>query len=63
MKKCILGPQHGFATQAVHTGNDIDQDSGAIKPTLTISGIAAIADIAHHHDHSCGCEAPERLQY
>ena len=36
MEKHTFGPEYGFATRAVHTGNDIDQDSGAIKrPWLT----------------------------
>lgn len=33
----IFGPEYGFATRAVHTGNDIDQDSGAIKRPVTMA--------------------------
>lgn len=31
MEKGTFGPEYGFATRAVHVGNDIDRDSGAIK--------------------------------
>lgn len=37
MEKHIFGPEYGFATRAVHTGNDIDQDSGAIKRPITMA--------------------------
>ena len=29
--------QCGFATRAVHAGNDVDQDSGAIKRPITMN--------------------------
>lgn len=37
MKQHIFGSEYAFATRAVHTGNDIDQDSGAIKRPITMA--------------------------
>ena len=42
MEKHTFGPQYGFATRAVHTGNDIDQDSGAIKRPITMANSYAL---------------------
>lgn len=42
MEKQIFGPEYGFATRAVHTGNDIDQDSGAIKRPITMANSYAL---------------------
>lgn len=42
MKPHIFGPEYGFATRAVHTGNDIDQDSGAIKRPITMANSYAL---------------------
>ncbi len=36
MKEHHFGDEYGFATRAVHTGNDIDRDSGAIKRPITM---------------------------
>lgn len=35
-------PKYGFATRAVHTGNDIDRDSGAIKRPITMANSYAL---------------------
>lgn len=37
MKQHTFGPEYGFQTRAVHTGNDIDRDSGAIKRPITMA--------------------------
>lgn len=37
MKQHTFGPEYGFQTRAVHTGNDIDKDSGAIKRPITMA--------------------------
>ncbi|MDD5969321.1 MAG: aminotransferase class I/II-fold pyridoxal phosphate-dependent enzyme [Anaerostipes sp.] len=37
MSKHIFGREYGFATRAVHTGNDIDQETGAIKRPITMA--------------------------
>lgn len=37
-----FGPEYGFATRAVHTGNDIDRDSGAIKRPITMANSYAL---------------------
>lgn len=42
MKQHIFGPEYAFATRAVHTGNDIDQDSGAIKRPITMANSYAL---------------------
>jgi methionine-gamma-lyase len=42
MEKHTFGPEYGFATRAVHTGNDIDQDSGAIKRPITMANSYAL---------------------
>lgn len=35
--KHTFGPEYAFATRAVHTGNDIDSESGAIKRPITMA--------------------------
>lgn len=42
MEKNHFGPEYAFATRAVHTGNDIDQDSGAIKRPITMANSYAL---------------------
>lgn len=42
MKTHAFGPEYGFATRAVHTGNDIDKDSGAIKRPITLANSYAL---------------------
>lgn len=42
MEKHTFGPEYGFATRAVHTGNDIDQESGAIKRPITMANSYAL---------------------
>ena len=42
MANHTFGPEYGFATRAVHTGNDIDQDSGAIKRPITMANSYAL---------------------
>lgn len=42
MEHHTFGPEYGFATRAVHTGNDIDQDSGAIKRPITMANSYAL---------------------
>ena len=42
MEKHTFGPDYGFATRAVHTGNDIDLDSGAIKRPITMANSYAL---------------------
>lgn len=42
MKQHRFGPEYAFATRAVHTGNDIDQDSGAIKRPITMANSYAL---------------------
>lgn len=42
MKKHTFGPEYGFATRAVHTGNDIDSESGAIKRPITMANSYAL---------------------
>lgn len=37
-----FGPEYGFATRAVHTGNDIDSESGAIKRPITMANSYAL---------------------
>lgn len=37
MSKRTYGPEFGFATRAVHTGNDVDLDSGAVKRPITMA--------------------------
>lgn len=37
MYKRIYGKEYGFQTRAVHTGNDVDADSGAIKRPITMA--------------------------
>jgi methionine-gamma-lyase len=36
MLKRTYGPEYGFSTRAVHTGNDVDGESGAIKRPITM---------------------------
>ena len=42
MEKHPFGPEYGFSTRAVHAGNDIDQDSGAIKRPITMANSYAL---------------------
>lgn len=42
MEKNTFGLEYGFATRAVHTGNDIDQDSGAVKRPITMANSYAL---------------------
>ena len=37
MKKHFFGNEYGFQTRAVHTGNDIDGETGAIKRPITMA--------------------------
>lgn len=42
MNQQIFVPEYAFATRAVHTGNDIDQGSGAIKRPITMANSYAL---------------------
>ena len=42
MSQHVFGPEYSFATRAVHVGNDIDQDSGAIKRPITMANSYAL---------------------
>ncbi|MCD8132371.1 MAG: aminotransferase class I/II-fold pyridoxal phosphate-dependent enzyme [Clostridiales bacterium] len=42
MREHKFGPEYGFQTRAVHTGNDIDKDSGAIKRPITMGNSYAL---------------------
>lgn len=33
----IYGSEYGFQTRAVHTGNDVDGETGAIKRPITMA--------------------------
>lgn len=37
MKQHTFGKEYGFATRAVHTGNDTDRETGAIKRPITMA--------------------------
>lgn len=37
MSEHVFGSEYGFATRAVHAGNDIDKDTGAIKRPITMA--------------------------
>jgi len=37
MSENIYGKEYGFQTRAVHTGNDIDKDTGAIRRPITMA--------------------------
>lgn len=37
MSKRIYGNEYGFGTRAVHTGNDVDAETGAIKRPITMA--------------------------
>lgn len=37
MTRRIYGQEYGFQTRAVHTGNDVDAETGAIKRPITIA--------------------------
>lgn len=37
MKQHTFGKEYGFATRAVHTGNDTDKETGAIKRPITMA--------------------------
>ena len=42
MEKHTFGSEYGFATRAVHAGNDVDRDSGAIKRPITMANSYAL---------------------
>ncbi|MCD8356379.1 MAG: aminotransferase class I/II-fold pyridoxal phosphate-dependent enzyme [Clostridia bacterium] len=42
MKQHTFGSEYGFQTRAVHTGNDIDLDTGAIKRPITMANSYAL---------------------
>lgn len=42
MKEHVFGQEYGFATRAVHTGNDTDKDTGAIKRPITMANSYAL---------------------
>ena len=42
MEKHTFGPEYGFATRAVHTGNDTDAQTGAIKRPITMANSYAL---------------------
>ena len=42
MSAVLKFSQCGFATRAVHAGNDVDQDSGAIKRPITMGNSYAL---------------------
>ena len=37
MSKRTFGNEYGFQTRAVHTGNDVDGETGAIKRPITMA--------------------------
>lgn len=37
MKQHTFGNEYGFGTRAIHTGNDVDKDTGAIKRPITMA--------------------------
>lgn len=41
-KRHTFGQEYGFQTRAVHTGNDIDQETGAIKRPITMANSYAL---------------------
>ena len=42
MEKRIYGPEYGFSTRAVHTGNDVDAETGAIRRPITMANSYAL---------------------
>ncbi|MDR2447172.1 MAG: aminotransferase class I/II-fold pyridoxal phosphate-dependent enzyme [Treponema sp.] len=42
MKKRIYGQKFGFSTRAVHTGNDVDGETGAIRRPITMANSYAL---------------------
>lgn len=42
MEKRIYPEEYGFATRAVHTGNDVDSETGAIKRPITMANSYAL---------------------
>ena len=42
MEKHTFGNEYGFQTRAVHTGNDIDAETGAIKRPITMANSYAL---------------------
>jgi methionine-gamma-lyase len=42
MKKRIYGHEFGFSTRAVHTGNDVDDETGAIRRPITMANSYAL---------------------
>ena len=39
MGKRTYGTEYGFQTRAVHTGNDVDAETGAIKRPITMANM------------------------
>lgn len=44
MAKRTYGPEYGFQTRAVHTGNDVDAETGAIKRPITMANSYELPD-------------------
>ena len=42
MEKHTFGKEYGFQTRAVHTGNDVDAETGAIKRPITMANSYAL---------------------
>ncbi len=42
MSKRVYGKEYGFMTRAVHTGNDVDQETGAIRRPITMANSYAL---------------------
>lgn len=42
MIKRIYGPEYGFQTRSVHTGNDVDAETGAIRRPITMANSYAL---------------------
>ena len=42
MGKRTYGPEYGFSTRAVHTGNDVDAQTGAIRRPITMANSYAL---------------------
>lgn len=42
MSKRTYGNEYGFGTRAVHTGNDVDAETGAIKRPITMANSYAL---------------------
>ena len=42
MEKRLYGPEYGFSTRAVHAGNDVDAETGAIRRPITMANSYAL---------------------